>query len=243
MIVASLFLVMAGLTQANAGIIPGRDFSPDVTAGFVSAQYDGSDLVVLGYASQLAEEGAGTTGLFRGVYNPLNLDPDNVALHPSGDVAVAGVNVPHSIFPMPPIPLQPGTAALFRLDAAVDSSGNLSGGNLIIHGARSSGDERVTLLKATLTQIDTSAFNSSGHLEFLANVTQTHVSMPDFGSVVGVKINSLNSGLSFGQTFTSINMASANIGRPVPEPSSIFAMGATLLVGVCAIRKRKKAAA
>ncbi len=247
-IVASLLLLSVVFApKVRAGIISGEGFLPEVTSNSVSAQYtydgntDTGELRILGYADRLIQP-SGSSQVFRGQFNPSDPDPVSALLHPNGNRAIEGVNVP---LPFPGTsgvtPLKPSHEGLFRLDATLDGNGNLIDGSLVVHGSLSATDQRVSLLKATLTQIDTEIFNSDGYVEFLADVTHTGSGMPGFGDVVGVKISSLATGLMFNQTFTSITMASASIGRPVPEPSSIIALASTLVLGCCGLRRRGRA--
>ncbi|QEG42467.1 hypothetical protein [Roseimaritima ulvae] len=220
--------------SARAGIIEGT-LDPDIGVAFVSADYvRDSGTGVLRLLGNIESK----AGIVRGVFDPA--DPNG--LYPSGNVTVAGVNIPRPMGSGMPIPA--GAAGLFRLDAFFDAGGNFTGGTFLIEGAHSPADSRVTLLKGTITEMDDAAFNSSGNLEFLGTSTIRDDSLADFGpvgSLVGIKFNSGASANTFSWIADFSTMfGTADVGRPVPEPASLTAFASVLAIGCCGTARRRR---
>jgi hypothetical protein len=209
-------------------------------------------LRIVGFANSVELPDGTVQKIRRGVYDPD--DPMNAEIHPNGNFVDPGINVPDWV-PVPRsgavgnMPLNAQWAGLLKIDLTTqtDQQGNLTivDGSLMVHGAMDATDARVSLLKGTITEIDTEVFEEHGNLELAANVTHTNSKMPNFGAVLGIQIEGLKKGLSFLQGFHSFGRsASASIQTTsVPEPSSVFAMGTVLVFACCGVirdRRRKR---
>ena len=99
------------------------------------------------------------------------------------------------------------------------------------------GGQTITLLKGTITEAKTEAFQTGGVIDFVATVTENGTGEP-FGKLVRITAQNLGIGNSFMNDFT-ITSGQADIGRPVPEPTSIACFG-LLACGVAVRRKRRR---
>lgn len=134
------------------------------------------------------------------------------------------------------------TMADFRLDAKLDPLGIMApkGSFYIKNGT-------TEFLRGTITEANTAAF-ADGRLEFLADANLRGTLAELYGGVVGIKIDltqtvsrlgtqGFSLGLSTG--FQLMMGTSAEVGRPVPEPSSLIIMSSTLLVTLVRGRRRR----
>lgn len=131
--------------------------------------------------------------------------------------------------------LQPIPISNFVLNALVDDTGLL--GNSTFSVTTIAGN--VTLLKGTLTDVE---FDGS-HLQFLADVDEidsTFVAF-GFGSEVGIQLNSVG-GANFLGDFSAA-AGTADIGRPVPEPSTFLMFAAVAIPGILSVKRKKRSSA
>ncbi|MEL6108269.1 MAG: PEP-CTERM sorting domain-containing protein [Planctomycetota bacterium] len=133
----------------------------------------------------------------------------------------------------------PGPAT-FEMTADIDESGDLLGGSFEIFGDDPfddavSGDTSVSLLSGSFTDVR-GALETAGVLEFEADsIGGAFANL--FGSEVVIKIGGLSTGNSFLHDFFVAGFGSANVGRPVPEPSTfaVWCIGA----GALLVRRRR----
>ncbi|MCS7466783.1 hypothetical protein NZK35_09025 [Stieleria sp. ICT_E10.1] len=123
--------------------------------------------------------------------------------------------------------------AAFTLEATIDENGILGAGMFSINGVQED-DSLVTvpLLTGTLTKVEYD-FNGPGRIEFLANSLNGEL-QPVFGSEVVIAMNKFTDAVSFATSFFAMG-AEADIGRPVPEPTSAIAW----LCGLAALGMRR----
>ena len=209
--VAPLLLMVVPSGAASAGIIS-EILSPDIAVAFLKAKYDdSSDLLELdGFAVTLENPG----GILQNIFAGLNSN----------------------------------SAGTFSLDATIDESGEFTSGDYEIRGVLNQADAPVTLLKGTLTEAYTAAFESNGQLEFRATADSGTLSnlFDDLPRGIGIRVHNVR-GFSFAGSFQNFGgfnydylSASADIGRPVPEPSSVAAFSCVFVMGCVGIRRRKK---
>jgi len=212
-IAIALLLALSVGERASAGIIS-EVIPPKATAGFIHANYDATtDLLEL--------EGWTLT------FDDLAGDLNSVRL---------GANT-----------VDPNAPGTFTLDATFDSAGNFDGGTFEVAGTRGNSNVRVTLLKGTLFQAN-SALLGSGVLEFKADPASLEGAAASlFGTYdeppFGIRVRQLGSGFSFAQSFEYAPLwdgAVADIGRAVPEPSSMAVFASCLAFGCCGRMRRRK---
>ena len=241
---AALTALCLGMSPGNAmaGIygFPLEELDPDVASNNLSIDFEkatggGGSLSIVGFATQVAspELPSSTQTIYRGT---------------GAGVTDPGVNVPLGFMGNTSgIPIPSFVSGLFRLTGTLDGSGNFTG-NVVVEGSLSAADPKVELLNVTLTAIET-AMVGDGKLEFLGTLASAHSSMPLFGMVggqMGVKFNAPDTistgGFSFSDsfTYTMMNTASADLGRPVPEPASMAIFASTLVVGCCGLRRQRR---
>lgn len=227
--------ILMGLvsSQGLAGIVQGP-LKDDIFAESVTAAYTGNELVIVGFATSMNDN----IKIYRG----------------AGDVIQSGVTVPHWVSPLMSMAVPTNTGGLFRVNATVDSSGNMSEGTFVVEGVlREASDNtpvtesKVQLLKGSLTRIDM-LLAGAGKLEFLAKVDARHDSMAsayDVDDVVGIMFDAgAANGFSFLTDFMRNGMQGvADIGRPVPEPTSVGLFASMLVLGVAGLRKKRRACA
>ncbi|MCG8648474.1 MAG: PEP-CTERM sorting domain-containing protein, partial [Pirellulales bacterium] len=105
------------------------------------------------------------------------------------------------------------------------------------------GQANVTLVKGSLTDIELEVLGGGGgvNFQFLADVDENHPSVPSFGAIAGIKVNSLQSGFDFMSPNPYASAGStADIGRPVPEPATLAAFACTLGLGCTGLRRRRR---
>jgi hypothetical protein len=138
------------------------------------------------------------------------------------------------------------TMADFRLDAKFDLDGQFAP-----KGSFSISNGTVEFLRGTITEANTAVFASHGKIGFLAGSGVEGSLAPKYKGAVGIEINlarSFSSTGTYGYYFDiyaglpSFNGASAEIGRPVPEPSSWLAMASTLVIGLSTSRRQRRRA-
>ena len=145
---------------------------------------------------------------------------------------------PTGHFPITPPSSAPMGFVNFTLDAVITPSGVLqSGGTFEVTGTTSTGpgtSPSIPLLKGTLTEINASMLSSQGTLEFKAVLDSSNSQFSSvFGSEVVLNITGLGAGIDFSATYFTTSSATADIGRPVPEPSAavIWCLGLCILSG------------
>lgn len=132
-------------------------------------------------------------------------------------------------------------AARMTLNATIDENGDLAGGTFNIVGSTMKVGPTVSLLSGTLTDLQEAAFTSAGKLEFSAVVASNPNPGQGFYDIFGPEVvlsfGNLGAGNSFTSSFMVAGFATADVGRPVPEPASfaLWAVGAPLLT----LRRRR----
>ncbi|MEO1526305.1 MAG: PEP-CTERM sorting domain-containing protein [Planctomycetota bacterium] len=128
--------------------------------------------------------------------------------------------------------------AVFTMTADIDESGDLLGGSFDIMGDDPfvSPDATVSLLNGTFTNVQ-GALTTAGILEFEASsIGGAFAGL--FGSEVVIKIGGLSTGNSFLNDFFLAGLGTANVGRPVPEPTTFAMWG--LGMGALVLRRRRR---
>jgi len=215
LVLALLVLGAISAERASAGLIS-EVFAPDITAGYVHASYssDTDILQMSGWALTLENPA--------GVLNDIWAGSDTS------------------------YPAAPGS---FALNATFDSAGNFGGGDFEITGTLDQTEAKVTLLKGTLVEAE-GALLPSGVLEFIADGSSIDGTLASlFGNnqtpPFGIRVSQLGSGFSFAQSFSYTPLFSgavADIGRAVPEPSSMAIFASCLAIGCCRRVRRKRVA-
>ncbi|MEM8668682.1 MAG: PEP-CTERM sorting domain-containing protein [Planctomycetota bacterium] len=207
-VIIAVGLILA--STANAGLLP----TPDILVSF-GADYSSADqrLTVLG------DQGIATRLL-------TDADPDPNSF---GNFIFGGSGLSQFF-------------GQFELEVSIDQSGNVFTSpnpsvvnEFVVRGSLVSNSEgTMTLLKGTITEARTAAFGTGGVIDLVATVTENNTGEP-FGKTVRITAQNLGIGNSFLNDF-SISSGQANIGRPVPEPTSLACFG----VFACGLAVRRK---
>lgn len=215
---------VAGIVQRQ--LLPAP--APDITLDFAEYSFTGSSglFSAKGTAFSFREPDGSTSPIVLGAYNGVN------------DL-IYGMDWSS----MPAVNNTPGQ---FTLQATIDDSGALVGtGTFQVRGAENASSPNIPLLAGTITDLDSSMYTSNGRLFFAATaISGKYFDDGILNSDVLIKIGSLETGrdFSFSASYLKTNMGTADVGRPVPEPSAI----AVWLVGLCATgfsrRKSRKRA-
>ncbi len=220
--------------HAQAGVIQHEiqsDPHPDIS--FTNGMYSYSatnEFKMVGNATSLRRNGVNEE-IVLGTYNGVNAFTN-------------GVN-----WSAMPIGVANMMSGQFLITMNVDSTGNLIGtGSFEVRGALKPAtgfSPNVSLLAGTITDLDASLFNNSdgnyGRLFLAATpVSGAFVDDGTFNSDVLIKIGGLDKTLDFSASFLTHMNASADVGRPVPEPTT-FAIWAIGCSGLVVVRRRRRA--
>lgn len=220
--------------NAKAGLIGAHEF-PDIVTSFGVMYHSPQNVLRL----------QGSSGIIRTPSNP----------NPGSNNLFLGQN---------PFLAPPSMPAIFMLQAEFNTSGVFQGGWFSVEGASSASatstfsaadnavrisptptlthDPDVSLLSGTLTDLNAAVMGSGTRLQFTAGSLSGEFASI-FGDEVVLTTNEFAGPMSLASLLTQFQLSggsgSADIGRPVPEPSSALVWGSVIAIG-CVRRRRNR---